>query len=170
MAGQCRKLLREAKAIPMGQRSWKGTERSWQLLLPLSSSQEEAQNFSDLVKVAHPGKGTQTQRWTLGSGLCLAGRGEEPWDSGQVQSPWASVFHPQRVSCAPRGRKKEGGMSSLPLSAPSNSAGSATPLRFYRGCSWGPAREEGFLPKLPASYWLSPSPPPRESQASGKGL
>ena len=56
MAGQCRKLLRETEAIPKGQRSWTGTERSWQLLLPLSSSQEEAQNFSDLVKVVRPEK------------------------------------------------------------------------------------------------------------------
>lgn len=28
-------------------------------------------------------------------------------------------------------------------------------------------KAEGFLPKLPASYWLSPSPPPRESRALG---
>ena len=73
-------------------------------------------------------KGPQTQRQTPGSGLCLAGRGEEPWDSGQVQSLWASVFHPQRVSCAPQGRKGERGMLSLPLSSPGNSAGSEAPL------------------------------------------
>lgn len=106
-----------------GQRSWRGTERSWQLLLPLSSSREEAQNFSDLVKVAHPGERDPNPE--VDTVWALPGRPwEEPWDSGQVQSLWAFIFHPQRVPQLP-GRKKEGGMSSLPLSSPSNSAGSS---------------------------------------------
>ena len=73
-------------------------------------------------------KGPQTQRQTPVSGLCLAGRGEEPWDSGQVQSLWASFSILRGRPVLPRAGRGERGMLSLPLSSPSNSAGSEAPL------------------------------------------
>lgn len=93
-------------------------------------------------------EGTQTQRWTLGSRL-PDGRGEEPWDSGQVQSLWAFISILRGCPVLPGAGRRKG-----------NVVRPCLPQQFcrlcdsseIRGCSWGPARKEGFLPKLPASW------------------
>lgn len=171
VAGQCRKLLRETKAIPTGQRSQAGPERSWQLLLSLSSSQEEAQNFSDLLKVACPGKGAPDPE---------AG----PWVWGLPGPPWGGALglwtgpvplglcfsSSEGVLCSPGAGRRKGVCCHFPCLPP------AVLQTLWLLCEvpsqmlMGAGKEGGFSSQ--AAHLLlavSFTTPEGESRASGKG-
>lgn len=115
-------------------------------------------------------KGPQTQGQTPGSGLCLAGRGEEPWDSGQVQSLWASFSILRGRPVLPRAGRGKGECCHFPCLPPAILQALRLLCEILPRMLMGAGKEGGFSSQAACLLLaVSFTTPEGESRASGKG-